>query len=145
MSSRFPASTLDGLRKVSGDGRGAGPSFFAMAFSDEGGNGWVNSWGTQACPEARAGEGQAGPGGVRPRCRRGGCCGHPGRGWSRTAAGWFLTDICRFTTHDQKNFRSRILLLILGFWSNPQAPGIRVMAHKPGCNFCIRRECFRSR
>ena len=35
MSSRFPASILDGLRTVSGDGRGGGPSFFAMAFGDE--------------------------------------------------------------------------------------------------------------
>ena len=57
MSSRFPASTLDGLRKVSGDGRGAGPSFFAMAFSDEGGNGWVNSGRAGCFGGDRAGDG----------------------------------------------------------------------------------------
>ena len=104
MSSRFPASTLDGLRKVSGDGRGAGPSFFAMAFSDEGGNGWVNSWGTQACPEARAGEGQAGPGGVRPRCRRGGCCGHPGRGGGADGGGLVLDRYLQIYNTLIKNF-----------------------------------------
>ena len=65
MSSRFPASTLDGLRKVSGDGRGAGPSFFAMAFSDErvtvgriqgeqGASG-VAGWGMESTPKGRPG------------------------------------------------------------------------------------------
>ena len=65
MSSRFPASTIDGLRKVSGDGRGGGPSFFAMAFSDErvtvgriqgeqGASG-VAGWGMESTPKGRPG------------------------------------------------------------------------------------------
>lgn len=119
MSSRFPVSILDGLRKVSGDGRGGGPSFFAMAFSDERVTVGRIQGGTEAGPESRAGEGQAGPGGVWPRCGRGGCCGHPGRGWGADGGGQVRDRDLQIYNTSVKFFLITHLIVDFGILANP--------------------------
>ena len=94
----------------------------------------MNSVGTEAGPGHGLGRGRLAPGRAAP-LRTWRMLRPPGEGGGRTAAGRFVTEICRFTTHRLKKFSITHLTVAFGILANPQIQVIRVMAHKPGCIF----------